>query len=173
MAPFGDGGGLTGAFVGFPRALAIGGGEAGVPAVEHGGDAASWGIIVIALKDIAEGSDRLFVTVAEVVGDDFYLFAVGLHAGGEAPDPDVAIVAFESGDFLFLVGATHAESAERTVGELGTGVALIPIPEAIGASSDAVEAMIVLASTEAGEQDIAGFGIGSKFAIAIGVGVDE
>ena len=164
---------MAGAFVGFPGALAIGGGKAGVSAVEHGGDAASWGIIVIALKDIAEGIDRLFVTVAEVVGDDFDLFAVGLHAGGEAPDPDVAIVAFESGDFLFLVGATHAESAERSVGELGAGVALIPVPETIGASGDAVEAMIVLASPEASEQDITGFGIGSKFAVAIGVGVDE
>ena len=79
--------------------------------------------------------------------------AIGIHARAKAADPHMAVVALLPGDrariddllaILMHIAAAHAEGLARLVGEQRAGVALIPIPLAVRAGGDGVQAVIVL-----------------------------
>ena len=164
---------LAGTAVSTPRAFAVSRGEAGVAAFHDRSDAAGGRIVVVALVEIAEGIDGLFVAVAVVVADDDGVGAVRVHAHGGAADPHLAVVALLPGDFLRHVIAADAEGLARLVGELRAAVAVIEIPQAVRTGGQAVQAVVVLATGEAGEQHVAFVDARFEHAVAVGVGVDQ
>ena len=105
--------------------------------------------------------------------DDGNVGAVGIHAGGETSDPDVAVITSFAGGFLGHVGAAHEELFAGLVGEDGAAVALIPIPLTIRPGRDAVETVIVLATREPAEENLTPVDAGMDFPVPVFVGVDE
>ena len=93
---------------------------------------------------------------------DLGLGTVGLHAHRESADPDIAIIAPETGDLggigdlfgRFAVGirAADSESLTRVIGKLSAGITLIKIPSTIRPDCQAVQAVVMLASIETREQ---------------------
>ena len=83
---------LIGAFHGAVALLGIAGEVSGATVFEDVGDAAGGGIVVVVLKHVAVGIERLLVGIAVAVADDFAVGAIGIHADGEAGGPDVAVV---------------------------------------------------------------------------------
>src|SRR5690606_16143645 len=92
LTPLRGGNILARTAVGVPVAGAIAREPAGVAVFKQVGRARRGRIVVVVLKHIAEGRDRLLVTVAETMSDDFDVGAVGIHAGGETTDINVTVV---------------------------------------------------------------------------------
>ena len=183
LAPFCDRSLLAGALVGTPRTLAVGRSEAGVTAFHDQRDAAGRRIVVVALVHVAKRVDGLFEAVAVIVADDAGVGAVAVHAHGEATDPDIAVIAAQTGHLLgihgllgeltMVIGAADTEGLAGPVGELRAGVALVEVPLAVGTEGRAVERVVMVAAVEAGEQDFPLVDLGIEDAIAVDVGVDN
>lgn len=97
LAPLRDLRGLARALVSLPATFAVAGVEAEVAVFLEVGRAGGGRIVVVVLKNVAEGSHGLLVAVAEIKTDGLDLRAVGIHAEGGAADVDVAVVAFFAG----------------------------------------------------------------------------
>ena len=93
---------------------------------------------------------------------DLGLGTVGLHAHRESADPDIAIIAPETGNlggigdllgrFAMGIGAADSESLARVIGKLRAGITLVKIPSTIRPDGQAVQAVVMLASIETREQ---------------------
>ena len=105
LAPLGGGDGLAGTTVGVPVAFAIAREEPEVAVLHQVGRAAGRRVVVVVVEDVAEAGDGLLVAVAEIEPEDFHARATRLHAGREAADVDVAVVALGAG----VAGRCRAE----------------------------------------------------------------
>ena len=116
----------------------------------------------------------MFVAVTIVVPNDGSVRAIGIHSIRSSTDVDVAVIAFLASDVLHLVGTAEAEGLARFVCKLCAAVTVIPIPLAIGASSDAVQGMIVLFAVESCEKLFACVAFTwIKNEVSIDIGVDD
>ena len=94
-----------------------------------------------------------WIAVTDTSGNE--AIVIGLDEDGgkvQVNNHDGQLIAFLASDVLHLVGATEAESLAGLICELCAAVTVIPIPLAIGASSDAVQGMVVLFAVESCEQ---------------------
>ena len=111
-------------------------------------------VVVVIEEHIAEGRAHAFVAVAVVVAQDLRLVAVGIDAGGEAADIDVAVVALLPGVVVVEIRTADAEGVPALVAEKGAAVPIAEIQAAIRPGIDAVQAVVVLRLLEAGEEDL-------------------
>ena len=116
----------------------------------------------------------MFVAVTIIVPNDGSVRAVGIHSIRSSTDVDVAVIAFLASDVLHLVGATKAEGFAGLICKFCAAVPVIPIPLAIGASSDAVQGMIVLFAIEPCKQLFACISFTwIKNEVSIDIGIDD
>ena len=165
-----------------PGALAIQRAETRIAILHQESRAARRRIIVVVLEDIAVGGDRLLVAVTEIVADNVNARSIGIHAGSEAPDPHMAVVAPLSRNLRRVpaqlriaraVGAADAEGLARTIGEHRSAVAGVPVPLSIGTHGDAVNGVIVALAVEPSEDHLALIDRGIKLSVAVHVGVND
>ena len=182
LTPLGHRRALARTPIGAPGALAVERAEPGIAVFHQEGRAAGRRIVVVVLEDIAIRGDGLLVAVAEVVADDVHARTVGIHAGGEAPDPHVAVVALLAGDLRRVpaqlgapgvVGAADAEGLARTVGEHRPAIAGVPVPLAVRTHGHAVDGVVMALAVEPGQDDLALVHRGIELPVAIDVGVDD
>jgi hypothetical protein len=100
---------LARALVGAPLAFAVGGEEAEAAALDEVADAAGGRVVVVVEEHGRQRRWDALVAVAEVVAEDADAVPPGGHAGGEAADIDVAVVALFAGVGIVQVGAADAE----------------------------------------------------------------
>ena len=115
----------------------------------------------------------MLVAVPIIVADDLQVGAIAVHAHGEAANPDVTVIAATTGDVLQHIRAAHIEVAAGLVDEVCPHVALVEVPLAVRTEGRAVQAVVVLTSVEAGEQDFLLVDGRVEDAVAVNVGVDD
>ena len=173
LPPFGFRNRLSGAFVGTPSAEAVPGEEAETAALDDVAHAARRWVVVVILKMVAEGGDDGLKGVPVVEAEDAGGGAVGIDAGGEPSDINVAVIAGLAGVGVVHVRAADAEGLAAAIGELGSAIPIGEIPATIGTGVDGVKAVIVLGFFKAGEKDLTRVDLGIKLQVAIHIRVDD
>ena len=178
---------LSGPAICAPTALAVQGAESHVRVLHQPCRAARGRIVVVSVKHVSKGGDRLLVAVAEVLANDVNARAVGIHPRCETADIDMPVVTFLTGDLpripahvagilpavVRIVIAADAKGLARLVGEHGAAVARVPIPLPVRPDRDRVQRMIVNAAVEPRQPHLALVHGGIKLQIAIHVGVND
>ena len=121
------------------------------------GRAATARVIVVVLKHVAEGGQRLFIRIAQAMTHNLHIRAIGIHSHRKSRSPDMAVIRGPTRSAKMIgwpirptitIGASHEEGLARFVGEDRPAVSIVEIELPIRPCREGMQGVIVIDRVE-------------------------